>query len=84
MVETAKEGSIYGAIGRVGVEAFIVRGLDARFDGVKRVDKEIDGESCECASEQYVGVGVLEGHCTSAACARLQGFIEATSLVVNN
>ena len=48
--------------GGVGVEAFVVGGLQAGFDGVEWIDEKIDGESCKCASEEDVRVSVIEGH----------------------
>ena len=48
--------------GGIGVEALIVWGLEAGFDGVERVDEEVDCEGGEGAGEEDVGVGVVEGH----------------------
>ena len=64
MVETAEEGTIYAASGGIGVEAFVVGGLDPGFNSVERVDKEVDGEGGEGAGEENVGIGVVKGHCT--------------------
>lgn len=36
--------------GGIGVESFIVWGLDSSFDGVKRVHEEIDGECSKGSS----------------------------------
>ena len=48
--------------GGIGVEALVVGGLEAGFDGVERVDQEIDCEGGEGTGEEDVGVCVVEGH----------------------
>lgn len=47
MVETPIEGAIGRAM--LGVETLEVWGLEAGFEGVEGIDKEVDCEGCECS-----------------------------------
>ena len=84
LIEAAKQRSIDGAIGGIRVQAFVVGRLDAGFDGVERVDEKINGESCKCTSEKDISISVVEGHCTSAACARRRRINKTTLLIATS
>ena len=64
MVETTEEGTIDGAGGGIGIKFFVIGRLDARFDGVERVDQQVDGEGGDGAREKDVGIGIIKGHRT--------------------
>lgn len=79
MVETTEEGTIDGAGGSIGIKFFVIRRLDARFDGVERVDEQVDREGSNSAREKDVGISIIEGHRTGMP---MQGYTSGDYMVV--
>lgn len=63
LVQATKERTSGGAGGGIGIQAFIVRRLQAGLDGVEGIDEKVDREGGESTGDEDVGVGVVEGHC---------------------